>query len=167
MSTKQLTHVAIVCGSSIILLCLILLTPAFQTTAIRDKKVMVSTPKSKLGTRTSGRLKAPAVSFQMGDFQNLDFYKTIIDNNLFRPLGWRPTRPREPYRLIGTIIPTDEKIGAQAILQTTRGNTTYIVTRGDTLDADTTVIDIQVKQVTLEKVGKQRTLNLNTSPWLK
>ena len=101
------------------------------------------------------------------DFQTSKFYRTIIDNNLFRPLGWRPPRPREPYRLIGTIIPTDGKIGAQAILQTTRGNTTYTVTTGDTLDAGTTVIDIQAKQVTLEKAGKQRTLKLNTAPWLK
>jgi nucleoid-associated protein YgaU len=101
------------------------------------------------------------------DVQTSDFYRTIIDNNLFRPLGWRPPRPTEPYRLIGTIIRTDEKIGAQAILQTTHGNTTYTVTRGDTLDANTTVIDIQAKQVTLEKAGEQRTLKLNTTPWLK
>ena len=99
--------------------------------------------------------------------QNPEFYRTIIDNNLFRPLGWRPPRPQEPYRLIGTIIPTDGKMGAQAILQTTHSNTTYTVTRGDTLDADTTVIDIQNKQVTLEKTGKQRKLRLNPSPWIK
>lgn len=29
-------------------------------------------------------------------------YSTIIDNPLFRPLGWRPPRPIEPYRLLGT-----------------------------------------------------------------
>lgn len=100
-------------------------------------------------------------------FQKSDFYRTIIDNNLFRPLGWRPPRPREPYRLIGTIIPTDGKTGAQAIFQTTRGNTTYTVPLGDTLDTDTTVIDIQPKQVTLEKAGKQRTLKLNITLWIK
>lgn len=27
-----------------------------------------------------------------------EFYRTIIDNNLFRPLGWTPPRPKEPYR---------------------------------------------------------------------
>ena len=27
-----------------------------------------------------------------------EFYCTIIDNNLFRPLGWTPPRPKEPYR---------------------------------------------------------------------
>ena len=82
-------------------------------------------------------------------------------------MGWRPPRPKEPYRLIGTIIPTDGKTVAQAILQTTRGNMTYTVMRGDTLDADTTVIDIQPKQVTFEKTGQQRVLKLNPTPWLK
>ena len=105
-------------------------------------------------------------SFPVIDFDS-EFYKTIIDNNLFRPLGWRPSRPKEPYRLIGTIISTDGKTVAQAILQTTRGNMTYTVMRGDTLDADTTVIDIQPKQVTLEKTGQQRGLRLNPILWLK
>jgi hypothetical protein len=38
---------------------------------------------------------------------------------------------------------------------------------GDTLDVDTTVIDIQAKQITLEKAGQQRTLKFNPTPWLK
>ena len=35
--------------------------------------------------------------------------RTIIDNNLFRPLGWTPPRPKEPYRLLGTLLPTDDR----------------------------------------------------------
>ena len=42
-------------------------------------------------------------------FETEAFYRTIIDNNLFRPLGWTPPRPIEPYRLIGTILPIDAK----------------------------------------------------------
>ena len=101
------------------------------------------------------------------DFQQSDFYRTIIGNNLFRPLGWRPPRPKEPYRLLGTIIPKDGKSPPQAILQTTAGNKIYTVTRGDTLGTDTTITNIHVKQITLEKDGKQRTLKLNPRPWLK
>ena len=42
------------------------------------------------------------------DAQSYD--QTIIDNNLFRPLGDRtPPPPIEPYRLIGTIHPTDDR----------------------------------------------------------
>lgn len=100
-------------------------------------------------------------------FQETEFYRTIIDNNLFRPLGWRPPRPREPYRLIGTILPTDANTPKQAILQKTLVGSTYTVTIGDSLDKETTVTDIQQKQVTLENAGVQRTLRLNTTPWIK
>ena len=89
-----------------------------------------------------------------------DFYRTIIDNNLFRPFGWTPARPVEPYRLIGTILPRSANTPPQAILQSTAGNKTYIVTLGSNLDADTQVVDIQSKQVTLSTQGQQRTLML-------
>jgi len=100
-------------------------------------------------------------------FQETEFYRVIIDNNLFRPLGWRPPRPRETYRLLGTILPTDVNIPKQAILQSTTAGRTYTVSLGETLDTDTTVVDIQPKQVTLEKTGVRRTLHLNTTPLLK
>ena len=162
-----LKHIAIAVGIGIVLLGLTLLTYAFLTTSTHDKTVTVNTPKNKPRTRVVGHLQTITSTSRVGDFRDSNFHRTIINNNLFRPLGWRPPRPREPYRLIGTLIPTDGKIGAQAFIQTTRGNTTYTVTRGDTLDADTTVIDIHAKQVTLEKDGKQRTLKLNPRPWLK
>lgn len=167
LSRLPLKHIAIAVGIGIVLLGLILLTYAFLTTSSRDKTVMVNTPKSKPSARVAGHLQTPISTSHTGDFQDSDFYRTIIDNNLFRPLGWKPPRPQEPYRLIGTILSTDGKTGAQAILQTTHGNTTYTVTRGDTLDADITITNIQPKQVTLEKAGQQRTLNLNPKPWLK
>ena len=101
------------------------------------------------------------------DFQKRDFYRTIVDNNLFRPLGWTPPRTREPYRLIGTLLPTDGKSEAQAILQGTTAGRTYTVSLGETLDTDTILVDIQPKQVTLEKAGVRRTLHLNATSLLK
>jgi hypothetical protein len=95
------------------------------------------------------------------------FYCTIVDNNLFRLIGWTPPRPRDPYRLLGTRTPTDGKSEAQAILQSTTVGRTYTVSLGEMLDTDTTVVDIQPKQVTLEKAGVRRTLHLNTTPLLK
>ena len=95
------------------------------------------------------------------------YYSTIIDNNLFRPLGW--TRPVSPpaYRLLGTMVPKDEKTPPQAIIQvSTAGNKTHIVSIGDTLDADTKIVDIQPKQATLDRAGQQTTLKLNPSPWI-
>jgi len=94
-------------------------------------------------------------------FQKTDFYRTIIENNLFRPLGWTPPRPKEPYRLIGTLIPRDDTTPPRAFLQTTTGNITHIVSPGDKIDDHTKVVEIQNKQVTLSTNGKQRTLRLH------
>ena len=88
------------------------------------------------------------------------FKRTIIDNNLFRPLGWTPPRPKEPYRLIGTILPRSAHTPPQAIIQTTAGNKTYIVTTGEKIDALTEVVSIESKAVTLSRNGQQRTLHL-------
>ncbi len=40
------------------------------------------------------------------------------------------------------------------------GNKTYIVSTGETLDAETKVVEIEGKQVKLSTDGKQRTLRL-------
>ena len=88
------------------------------------------------------------------------FKRTIIGNNLFRPLDWTPPVPREPYRLIGTILPRSANTPPQAIMQSTAGNTTHIVTTGEKIDADTEVVLIESKQVTLSHNGQPRTLHL-------
>ena len=100
-------------------------------------------------------------------FDSASYYRTIIENNLFRPLGWSPPVPREPYRLVGTRIVSDGETPAPAILQTTAGHQTYIVGAGDTLDAGTKVVHISEKSVVLSTEGRERTLELNTSLWLK
>ena len=99
-------------------------------------------------------------------FDTEAYYRTIIDNNLFRPLGWTSPRPREPYRLLGTKLSRDANTPPQAIIQSTAGQTTYIVSTGDKLDASTEVVSIESKQVTLSSNGQQRTLRLNTAVYL-
>ena len=99
-------------------------------------------------------------------FDTEAFYQTIIDNNLFRPLGWTPPRPIEPYRLIGTLLPRGANTPPQAIIQTTTGEQTYIVSLGEKIDASTEVVSIEGKQVTLLSNGQQRTLLLNTAVYL-
>ncbi len=111
-------------------------------------------------------LRARPPSAPRAEWRSDPFYRTIIDNNLFRPLGWTPPRPIEPYRLLGTILPTNQKTQPRAILQSTAGNQTYILSIGDTLDVNTKVVDIQPKQTTLEKAGQRRTLKLKTSLWM-
>jgi len=94
-------------------------------------------------------------------FDSESFYRTIIDNNLFCPLGWTPPRPIEPYRLLGTILPHRANTPPKAIIQSTTGNQTYIVSIGEKLDASTEVVSIEGKQVTLSTNDQQRTLHLS------
>ena len=99
-------------------------------------------------------------------FDSASYYQTIIDNNLFRPLGWTPPRPTEPYRLLGTLLPRDANTPPKAIIQSTAGDRTYIVSTGDKIEALTEVVSIEGKQVTLETTGNKRTLRLETGVWL-
>ena len=136
-----------------------------QQHALPETETVTVTPQHR--PRAEGSTRPRSVE-QPARFQDSTFYRTIIDNNLFRPLGWTPPRPREPYRLLGTIIPTvGNTVSPQAILLATAGNKTHIVTIGEKLNKETTVTDIQPKQVTLEKEGQLKTLNLNTATWLK
>lgn len=152
MLKKYLTHI----GTLIVVSVSLLIVTVFriQTQPPSNETISVPSPAAN-GNRYSKVTPRP------GDNGSSDaFLRTIIDNNLFRPLGWRPPRPREPYRLIGTIWPRDENTPPRAILQTTAGNKTYSVTIGENLDTYTEVGDIQPKQVVLATDGKQRTLKL-------
>lgn len=93
-------------------------------------------------------------------FQDTDFYRTIIDNNLFRPLGWTPSRPVSPYRLVGTLVSgaTDGVWVSKAII-TVRGQM-RVVEIGDSLDAETEVLGIDRRSVLLETSGKEQVLTL-------
>ena len=95
-----------------------------------------------------------------------DFHRTIIDNNLFRPLGWMRRVPAPAYRLTGTIIPRDSKTPPHALILATANQRTHIVIPGDKLAADTTVVEIRSKHVILEGGGQRITLKLDTSAWL-
>ena len=96
------------------------------------------------------------------------FSHTIIENNLFAPLGWKPKEPTPIYRLIGTRIPVGREIEATAILQETAENATIrIVSIGTKLGKDTVVADIQPKQVILKKGKLRIPLRLATIQFLK
>jgi hypothetical protein len=85
--------------------------------------------------------------------ENAAFYKTIIDHNLFRPLGWTPPNNEPSYSLIGTKAIDGNGAISQATLLEKRSNRYHFVTIGTKL-GDMTVTDIQAKQVTLDKAGE-------------
>ena len=89
--------------------------------------------------------------------ENEAFYKTIVDHNLFRPLGWTPPNNEPSYSLIGTKAVDTNGAISQATLLEKRSNRYHFVTIGTKL-GDMTVTDIQAKQVTLDKAGEAVTL---------
>ncbi|RKU17005.1 hypothetical protein C6503_11530 [Candidatus Poribacteria bacterium] len=88
--------------------------------------------------------------------ENAAFYKTIIDHNLFRPLGWTPPNNEPAYSLVGTAVDPNGVI-SQATLLEKRSNRYHFVTIGTKL-GDMTVKDIQAKKVTFDKAGETVTL---------
>ena len=88
--------------------------------------------------------------------ENAAFYKTIINHNLFRPLGWTPPNNEPAYSLIGTAVNPNGAI-SQATLLEKRSNRYHFVTIGTKL-GDMTVKDIQAKRVILDKAGENITL---------
>ena len=65
--------------------------------------------------------------------ENAAFYKTIIDHNLFRPLGWTPPNTEPSYRLIGTKAVDSNGSISQATLLERRSNRYHFVTIGTEL----------------------------------
>lgn len=102
--------------------------------------------------RSRGRQNRGRIDFG----ENAAFYKVIIDNNLFRPLGWTPPNNEPAYSLIGTAVGADGAV-SQATLLEKRSNRYHFVTIGTKL-GDMTVKDIQAKQVILDNAGKPITL---------
>lgn len=96
------------------------------------------------------------------------FYRTIIEKNIFAPLGWKPIKPTPIYRLIGTRIPIGQEIKATAILQDTSGGSALrIVSIGTKLGEDTYVVDIQPKQIVLKKGKLRISIRMKTMQFLK
>ena len=80
-----------------------------------------------------------------------EYYKVIVDNNLFRPLGWRPPNNKPRYTLIGTWISSNSVI-AKALILEQRSNQTYYVSIGEKV-GEATVESIKSDQVSLDLSG--------------
>ena len=77
-----------------------------------------------------------------------DFYRVIIENNLFRPLGWqRPNRDPE-YALVATWIGTRGTV-AKALVMERKSSELYYVAQGEKV-GDAIVENIAANQVSLK-----------------
>ena len=96
-------------------------------------------------------------------FQETEFYRTIIDENLFSPLGWQNPVPRDPYQLLGTLVSgaTEGVCVSKAVISV--GGEVRILGIGDALDGKTRVLGIDRHSVVLDQAGKERVLHLPVS----
>ena len=85
-----------------------------------------------------------------------DFYSVIVENNLFRPLGWQAPNRKPKYVLVATLIESHGRM-AKALLIESRSNETYYVTTGEKVE-DATVEMIESRQVHLNISGEILTL---------
>lgn len=86
-----------------------------------------------------------------------EYYQIIVDNNLFRPLGWKPPNEEPEYTLIGTSFdPTGDS--SEAFVLENRSNQFHIVSVGEKI-GDAIVKEIADKKVSLYKDGELITLN--------
>ena len=77
-----------------------------------------------------------------------DFYRVIIENNLFRPLGWRKPNRDPEYALIATWIGTQGPV-AKALVMERKSSQLYYVARGEKV-GDAIVENIAANQVSLK-----------------
>lgn len=86
-----------------------------------------------------------------------DYFQIIVDNNIFRPLGWKPPNKEPEYTLLGTFFdPTGDRSEASVLEE--RSNQFHIVSVGDKI-GDAIVKEIAKKTVSLYKDGEIITLN--------
>ena len=97
--------------------------------------------------------------------ENPDYYRTIVDNNIFRPLGWRPPNKEPEYAFVGTFV---GKNGArsEASVRERRSGKFYMVTIGEKV-GDAVVKEISEKKIILDKDGETITLQGGGMQFLK
>ena len=98
------------------------------------------------------------------DGPNHDFYRVIVENNLFRPLGWKKPKQAPEYVLIATLIESRGET-AKALLREQKSNRVFYVRTGEKVGR-ATIENIEATQVILNISGKNLTLKLPSIQFL-
>ena len=147
MKTQSKITTVIVLCSVLILLLLISQYKSLNTHGeITDKsrEMLVNPAKGKMmpdqkranpeiqnaGKDASARRKNPSVNRDKEPNGNADFYRVIVENNLFRPLGWQKPDSEPQYTLIATLI-EPERNTARVLLMDRKSNQSYYVAIGE------------------------------------
>lgn len=93
-----------------------------------------------------------------------DFYRVIIENNLFRPLGWQKPNRDPEYALIATWIGTQGPV-AKALVMERKSSQLYYVAKGEKV-GDAIVENIEANQVSLKASDDILTLKAESMQFL-
>lgn len=94
-----------------------------------------------------------------------DYYSVIVNNNIFRPLGWRPPTREPEYTYNGGRIAEDASKSVGYVTER-RSNRFYTVGIGDKI-GDAVVTDIKDKEISLDKNGEKITFRRENNMFLK
>ncbi len=92
------------------------------------------------------------------------FYKVVIDNNLFRPLGYRRAKPGPPFDLIATVVARTSG-GSKALIRSNADRQVYYVGVGEEF-ADAKVEMIEPLKVKVFRHGKSQEFRASTGGFL-
>lgn len=93
-----------------------------------------------------------------------DFYRVIVENNLFRPLGWRRPNRDPEYALVATWIGTRGTV-AKALVMERKSSQLYYVAQGEKV-GDAIVQNIAANQVSLKASDDIVTLKAESMQFL-
>ena len=93
-----------------------------------------------------------------------DFYRVIIENNLFRPLGWRKPNRDPEYALVATWIGTKGPV-AKALVMERKSSQLYYVAKGEKVGS-AIVENIAANQVSLKASDDIVTLKAESMQFL-
>ena len=142
-------------AASITMLLLVIIAGILGTQQRRQTPQTQPEPKPKTETpRQTESTRAPEWEEELPDY-----FQVIIDNNLFRPLGWKPERKSDvPFQLVGTIM-KDKVYDCQAVLKEIESQHIHFVDVNGTPNG-WQVISIAPKHIVLEKDDLRITLGL-------
>lgn len=96
--------------------------------------------------------------------KNTGYYDVIVENNLFRPLGWTPPKRQPKYALIATLLESQGGT-AKALLMENASKKTLYVTLGEKI-GEMMVESIEARQVNLSISGEILTLKVPSIAFL-
>ena len=92
------------------------------------------------------------------------FYQAIIDNNIFRPLGWQAEAPQPIYILIGTVITKRTTQHTKAFIVKRQSGQLHIVQVNDRIGEEM-VKGIEAKKVIGQSGDQEIILQIEHSPF--